>query len=84
MIEEVVWKNLLYWFDLYTDDVKDALIIFICQNFVWQVANLLNKMQLQTEVQSDSRIRVSAPPTRSDVLHACDVAEVRILLQRNS
>ncbi|XP_024360082.1 phenylalanine--tRNA ligase beta subunit, cytoplasmic [Physcomitrium patens] len=40
-----------------------------------EVANLLNKMQLQTEVQSDSRIRVSAPPTRSDVLHACDVAE---------
>lgn len=33
-------------------------------------------MQLQTEMQSDSKIRVSAPPTRSDVLHACDIAEV--------
>lgn len=40
-----------------------------------EVAKLLNKMQLQTEVQSESRIRVSAPPTRSDVLHACDIAE---------
>jgi len=40
-----------------------------------EVAKLLNKMQLQTSVQSDSKIRVSAPPTRSDVLHPCDVAE---------
>lgn len=40
-----------------------------------EVAKLLNKMQLQTEMQSESRIRVSAPPTRSDVLHACDIAE---------
>ncbi|KAG0569879.1 hypothetical protein KC19_6G122900 [Ceratodon purpureus] len=40
-----------------------------------EVAKLLNKMQLQTEMQSESKIRVSAPPTRSDVLHACDIAE---------
>lgn len=33
-------------------------------------------MQLQTSVQSESKIQVSAPPTRSDVLHPCDVAEV--------
>jgi hypothetical protein len=32
-------------------------------------------------MQSESRIRVSAPPTRSDVLHACDIAEVSNFFQ---
>nr|DAD35172.1 TPA_asm: hypothetical protein HUJ06_005812 [Nelumbo nucifera] len=43
-----------------------------------QVSSLLNKMQLQAErsVSVDGRsIVVSVPPTRSDVLHACDVME---------
>lgn len=44
-----------------------------------QVSKLLNKMQLYTEVQPDSKLRVSAPPTRSDVLHACDIAEVGVI-----
>ncbi|KAJ9560215.1 hypothetical protein OSB04_005375 [Centaurea solstitialis] len=44
-----------------------------------KVAGLLNKMQLHAQ-QSVSRdneciFTVSVPPTRSDVLHACDVAE---------
>lgn len=44
-----------------------------------KVAGLLNKMQLHAEqsVSGDNRCNftVSVPPTRSDVLHACDVAE---------
>ncbi|RZC77252.1 hypothetical protein C5167_001368 [Papaver somniferum] len=43
-----------------------------------QVTSLLTKMQLHGEEISsgeESIIRVSLPPTRSDVLEACDVAE---------
>ncbi|CAH1419741.1 unnamed protein product [Lactuca virosa] len=44
-----------------------------------KVAGLLNKMQLhakQSVIKNDECIfTVSVPPTRSDVLHACDVAE---------
>ncbi|KAI3890915.1 hypothetical protein MKW92_046730 [Papaver armeniacum] len=43
-----------------------------------QVTSLLTKMQLRGEEISsgeESIIRVSVPPTRSDVLEACDVAE---------
>jgi phenylalanyl-tRNA synthetase beta subunit len=43
-----------------------------------QVAELLSRMALAGEVVGDgSVVRVSVPPTRSDVLHACDVAEVQ-------
>ncbi|KAM3409349.1 hypothetical protein ACQJBY_001974 [Aegilops geniculata] len=44
-----------------------------------QVISLLNKMQLQAELCSSNGepcISVSVPPTRSDVLHARDLAEV--------
>nr|GLL44037.1 phenylalanine--tRNA ligase beta subunit, cytoplasmic [Ipomoea trifida] len=44
-----------------------------------QVADLLHKMQLHAKksVSKDEQVKfiVSVPPTRSDVLHACDVAE---------
>lgn len=45
-----------------------------------QVTRLLKKMQLHA-VKSDSadnqcKISVSVPPTRSDILHPCDVMEV--------
>jgi hypothetical protein len=45
-----------------------------------QAVSLLNKMQLQAEICSSngqSHISVSVPPTRSDVLHARDLAEVK-------
>lgn len=43
-----------------------------------QMADLLSRMQLQAEaVQGQQAVRVLIPPTRSDVLHACDVMEVR-------
>lgn len=39
-------------------------------------AQLLRRMQLGVEVSGDgATLRVSVPPTRSDVLHACDVVE---------
>ncbi|KAI3736793.1 hypothetical protein L2E82_26780 [Cichorium intybus] len=44
-----------------------------------KVAGLLNKMQLNAmksvSANNDCIFTVSVPPTRSDVLHACDVAE---------
>ncbi len=41
-----------------------------------QMADLLSRMQLQAEAVPGSQVRVLVPPTRSDVLHACDVMEV--------
>ncbi|KAA0701750.1 Phenylalanine--tRNA ligase beta subunit [Triplophysa tibetana] len=40
------------------------------------VAQLLTKMCLKSEVSGeDDRIQVEIPPTRSDVIHACDIME---------
>lgn len=42
-----------------------------------QIADLLSRMQLQAKpVQGSEAVQVLVPPTRSDVLHACDVMEV--------
>ena len=42
------------------------------------VAGLLSRMALDAEVApGGAAVRVRVPPTRSDVLHACDVMEVR-------
>ncbi|XP_024972528.1 phenylalanine--tRNA ligase beta subunit, cytoplasmic isoform X2 [Cynara cardunculus var. scolymus] len=47
-----------------------------------KVAGLLNKMQLHAQqsvsVDNECIFTVSVPPTRSDVLHACDVAEIAL------
>lgn len=40
-----------------------------------QMADLLSRMQLQAEAVPGNQVRVLVPPTRSDVLHACDVME---------
>uniref|UniRef100_A0A673WE76 Phenylalanine--tRNA ligase beta subunit n=1 Tax=Salmo trutta TaxID=8032 RepID=A0A673WE76_SALTR len=41
-----------------------------------QIAQLLTKMCLRSEVMSDGeQIEVEIPPTRSDVIHACDIME---------
>jgi phenylalanyl-tRNA synthetase beta chain len=43
-----------------------------------QVAECLSRMALAGQLTaSGEAVKVSVPPTRSDVLHACDVAEVR-------
>uniref|UniRef100_A0AAR5PQH1 Phenylalanine--tRNA ligase beta subunit n=1 Tax=Dendroctonus ponderosae TaxID=77166 RepID=A0AAR5PQH1_DENPD len=40
------------------------------------ITNLLSKMCLKSELQSDSKnIKVTVPPTRHDVIHACDIYE---------
>ncbi|EFC37190.1 predicted protein [Naegleria gruberi] len=40
-----------------------------------QIAEILTKMQLNATVTQNNELRVLAPPTRSDVLHACDIME---------
>ncbi|KAL0326320.1 UNVERIFIED_CONTAM: Phenylalanine--tRNA ligase beta subunit, cytoplasmic [Sesamum radiatum] len=44
-----------------------------------EVASLLNKMQLHAEhslsPKNETSFTISVPPTRSDILHPCDVAE---------
>jgi phenylalanyl-tRNA synthetase beta chain len=39
------------------------------------IVSLLTKMMLQATPLDDGKLRVVVPPTRSDVLHACDIAE---------
>nr|CAD7425871.1 unnamed protein product [Timema monikensis] len=40
-----------------------------------QLAALLGKMCLKTEVATGGRLKVEVPPTRHDIIHACDVYE---------
>ncbi|XP_076672747.1 phenylalanine--tRNA ligase beta subunit [Andrena cerasifolii] len=40
-----------------------------------QVASLLSRMSLKTVVGRNNKLSVQVPPTRHDVLHACDVYE---------
>jgi phenylalanyl-tRNA synthetase beta chain len=40
-----------------------------------KMADLLCRMQLRTQLGSDGMLQVEVPPTRSDVLHPCDIAE---------
>ncbi|GMH34309.1 hypothetical protein BSKO_02143 [Bryopsis sp. KO-2023] len=41
-----------------------------------EISTFLTKMMFKTDlVESDTKVRVEIPPTRSDVLHACDVME---------
>lgn len=45
-----------------------------------EMAVLLRRMSLSGEsVREGAGVKVSIPPTRSDVLHACDVMEVQTL-----
>ena len=40
-----------------------------------KIVELLEKMELKAKVLSEDEIEVSAPITRSDILHPCDIAE---------
>uniref|UniRef100_A0A1I7U2C5 B5 domain-containing protein n=1 Tax=Caenorhabditis tropicalis TaxID=1561998 RepID=A0A1I7U2C5_9PELO len=40
-----------------------------------EMANLLNNMSLKAEVASKEVLEVMIPPTRHDILHACDISE---------
>ncbi|CAI5443248.1 unnamed protein product [Caenorhabditis angaria] len=39
------------------------------------MATLLNKMSLEAQVVSPKTLKIVVPPTRHDILHACDIAE---------
>jgi phenylalanyl-tRNA synthetase beta chain len=39
------------------------------------IVALLNRMSLPAELVNSKEVRVSVPPTRSDILHACDIME---------
>ena len=40
-----------------------------------EMAVLLRKMGLNTQVKSDNELSVEIPPTRSDIIHVCDLIE---------
>ena len=40
-----------------------------------QMAALLNRMGLSSQVVSNNELEVTIPPTRSDILHSCDIVE---------
>ena len=40
-----------------------------------QIISFLSKMQLDSKILSKGKILATVPPTRTDVLHACDIAE---------
>ncbi|XP_043252421.1 phenylalanine--tRNA ligase beta subunit-like isoform X1 [Colletes gigas] len=40
-----------------------------------EVANLLSKMSLKTCVRKNNILNIEVPPTRHDVIHACDIYE---------
>lgn len=39
------------------------------------IAGLLTRMYLKSEVNSSGEVSVEIPPTRHDVIHACDIYE---------
>uniref|UniRef100_A0A673Z619 Phenylalanine--tRNA ligase beta subunit n=1 Tax=Salmo trutta TaxID=8032 RepID=A0A673Z619_SALTR len=50
--------------------------LFVSSESTEHIAQLLTKMCLRSEVTSDGKqIEVEIPPTRSDVIHACDIME---------
>uniref|UniRef100_A0A8K9X155 Phenylalanine--tRNA ligase beta subunit n=1 Tax=Oncorhynchus mykiss TaxID=8022 RepID=A0A8K9X155_ONCMY len=57
-------------------NVCNALMFVIPSESTEHIAQLLTKMCLRSEVMSDGeQIEVEIPPTRSDVIHACDIME---------
>lgn len=40
-----------------------------------EIANLLTRMSLKSHVRIGNKLNVQVPPTRHDVIHACDIYE---------
>ncbi|KAF0978333.1 hypothetical protein FDP41_002848 [Naegleria fowleri] len=59
-------------FSCTTDYVNNRLGLDLS---VEKMAELLKRMQLNASVVNEKTLKVLAPPTRSDVLHACDIME---------
>nr|CAB3244784.1 phenylalanine--tRNA ligase beta subunit [Phallusia mammillata] len=59
---------------VYADDLNKKIGINVSAD---GIADLLTKMYLKSEVvdKSTGKILVTIPPTRSDVIHACDIIE---------
>ena len=48
----------------------------VCVRVRWQMADLLKRMGLSARlINGDKDVVVKVPPTRSDILHACDIME---------
>ena len=85
VVEPVIVRNALEETTMYPElQMKelDVSLEYINQSIgvslgAEEVCKLLTKMQLPAKVSSEdhSLLKVSIPPTRSDVLHACDVME---------
>lgn len=40
-----------------------------------ELVNLLSRMSLKTSIKNGNKLSIEVPPTRHDVLHACDIYE---------
>lgn len=71
---KTIYPDLPYrWENLSVDDVNRSIGI---RESSKKITSLLTKMCLQAElVDSGSTVRVEIPPTRHDVIHACDIIE---------
>lgn len=54
----------------------ELVLLFVFSESTESIAQLLTKMCLRSEVEGEGgQIQVEIPPTRSDVIHACDIME---------
>lgn len=76
-VEEVLKAVCFFLFEAPCDTYPFVLCV------TFQVTSLLNRMQLRAERSTSSEgqclVKVHVPPSRSDVLHPCDVMEVTFL-----
>uniref|UniRef100_A0A8C7MGW3 Phenylalanine--tRNA ligase beta subunit n=1 Tax=Oncorhynchus kisutch TaxID=8019 RepID=A0A8C7MGW3_ONCKI len=77
----LLWENILeptgqYVHSDYPHSICNPQPFFGISESTEHIAQLLTKMCLRSEVMSDGeQIEVEIPPTRSDVIHACDIME---------
>nr|XP_033324245.1 phenylalanine--tRNA ligase beta subunit isoform X1 [Megalopta genalis]XP_033324246.1 phenylalanine--tRNA ligase beta subunit isoform X1 [Megalopta genalis]XP_033324247.1 phenylalanine--tRNA ligase beta subunit isoform X1 [Megalopta genalis]XP_033324248.1 phenylalanine--tRNA ligase beta subunit isoform X1 [Megalopta genalis] len=56
-------------------DCETAINYIGVKRTVEEVANLLSKMSLKSSAVNNKKLLVEVPPTRHDVMHACDIYE---------
>ncbi|XP_076655752.1 phenylalanine--tRNA ligase beta subunit [Halictus rubicundus] len=56
-------------------DCETAINYIGVQQTPDEVANLLSKMSLKSSARNNKKLLVEVPPTRHDVIHACDIYE---------
>ena len=54
------------------DDINKKIGIKITEK---EMSSLLTRMGLSSQVVSSNELQVTIPPTRSDILHSCDIVE---------